>query len=57
MRYLNEGTSDNGYLEQSLWTSGELMARLRAKDTLTVRADLFFWLDERATTALRSRAV
>ena len=54
VRYLNEDISDNAYLEQSLWTYGELWMRTRTKDALTLRADLFVWLDDRASTALRS---
>lgn len=54
VRYLNEDISDNAYLEQSLWSYGELRARLRAKDALLVRGDLFVWLDDRASTARRT---
>lgn len=54
LRYLSEDISDNEYLEQSLWTYAELVQRVRAKDSLTLRADLFVWLDDRASTAARS---
>jgi hypothetical protein len=54
LRYLSEDISDNEYLEQSLWTYAELVQRVRAKDSLTLRADLFIWLDDRASTAARS---
>lgn len=53
-RYLSEDISDNTQLEQSLWLYGELVEKLRAADVLTVRLDLFTWLDDRATTALRT---
>ncbi len=54
LRYLSEDISDNEYLEQSLWTYAELVQRVRDKDSLTLRADLFVWLDDRASTAARS---
>jgi hypothetical protein len=56
MRWLSQDISDNAYLEQSVWTYGEVVARVRAKDTLTARADLFVWLDDRVSTGLRTPA-
>lgn len=53
-RYLNEDVSDDQYLEESLWTYGELWMRVRGKDAFTARADLYYWLDGRASTAARS---
>ncbi|MEZ4403316.1 MAG: hypothetical protein R3B06_25040 [Kofleriaceae bacterium] len=53
-RYLFQDVSDNTYLEQSIWVYGEAVKRLREKDALTVRLDLFTWLDDRTRTGLRS---
>ncbi|MBP8806274.1 MAG: hypothetical protein KBG48_11020 [Kofleriaceae bacterium] len=54
VRWLSDDVSDNTQLEQSLWTYGELVQRVRAKDSLTLRADLFVWLDDRESTATRT---
>ncbi len=54
VRWLSDDVSDNTHLEQSLWTYGELVQRVRAKDSLTLRADLFVWLDDRESTATRT---
>jgi hypothetical protein len=50
VRYLFEDISDNGYLEQSLWTYLDFSYKLRERDTLRLRYDLFWWLDDRANT-------
>jgi hypothetical protein len=52
-RYLFEDISDNGYLEQSLWTYLDATYRVRARDRLRVRYDLYVYLDDRASTATR----
>lgn len=54
VKYLSRGLADRDYLEESIWTYGEVALRTRGKDVLTVRGDLFYWLDERERTALRS---
>jgi hypothetical protein len=53
VRYLNEGVSENTYLEQSLWTTLDATFPLRLKDSLRVRADLYAYLDDRTSTAER----
>jgi len=54
VKYLFEDISDAGRLEEYVWGYAELVKRMRLKDSLTVRADLFYWLDSRASTGLRS---
>lgn len=51
-KYLDEDISDPTYLETSLWNSIEA-AWLFAKTRIALRYDLFVWLDQRASTALR----
>jgi hypothetical protein len=53
VRYLSEDVFDRDYLEESLWAYGEMVMRMRAKDQLTVRGDLFWWLDDRTSTGRR----
>jgi hypothetical protein len=52
-RFLYEDISDSGYLEKSLWTYADLTYRLRRKDKLRFRYDIFMYLDDRASTADR----
>ena len=54
LKYLNEDIASNQRLEQSLWATGEVRMRTRIKDALSARAELFVWLDQRASTQLRS---
>lgn len=53
IRYLSEGIGDTTTLEDSLWTYLEGWVRLRTKDRLRVRLDVFVWLDDRESTAER----
>ncbi len=41
-------------LEESLWTYIDATIRLRAKDRLRLRSDLYIWLDERDRTVQRT---
>jgi hypothetical protein len=54
IRYLDEDVAQPDVLERSLWTYIEAAQRLRQKDRLRVRADLYWWLDERASTMVRT---
>jgi hypothetical protein len=54
LRYLNEGLSENDYLEQSLWATADASIGLRAKDSLRLRLDYYDYLDKRTATADRS---
>ncbi|MBL9038424.1 MAG: helix-hairpin-helix domain-containing protein [Archangium sp.] len=52
-RYLNQDTEDNTYLEQSLWSFIEA-AWVATKGTrLSLRYDVYAWLDQRAVTLTR----
>ena len=53
VRFLDEDVADNASLERTLLGSAEVGYRLRAKDTLRVRADVRFWLDDRTFTGYR----
>ncbi len=53
VRYLDEAINDNTYLERSISALGEVTARVRDKDSLRVRVDTKFWLDERMSTQQR----
>jgi hypothetical protein len=53
VRYLNEGVSENDYLEQSLWLTADATIGLRKKDNLRVRLDYYDYLDDRDSTADR----
>ena len=37
-----------------LWTYGDVTMRLRDRDSVRLRADLYWWLDARASTQTRS---
>lgn len=54
IRFLDQDVTDNTKLERSLWTYGEVAVKVRKKDTLRVRADLYQWLDQRTTTLERT---
>ena len=53
VRYLNEDVANDESLEESLWFTGDVTLRLRKRDSLRLRADLFALLDARATTVDR----
>lgn len=53
IRYLFEDISDNAYLEQSLWSYVDLTYRLRERDHVRLRYDLYVYLDDRMSTAER----
>ena len=53
VRYLFEDISDNEYLEQSVWTYLDASYRVRARDLVRLRYDLYVYLDDRARTATR----
>jgi hypothetical protein len=53
-RYLDEAIANDGYLETSLTGMADVAFKLRERDTLHLRADTKFWLDDRASTGLRT---
>jgi hypothetical protein len=53
VRYLSEDISDNTYLEQSVWGYLTTSLRLRDRDWLRVRYDVYVYLDERESTQER----
>jgi Helix-hairpin-helix motif len=53
-RYLFQDVATRAYLEESLWTYGDVTVRLRDRDALRVRADLYWWLDQRPSSQTRS---
>jgi hypothetical protein len=53
LRYFDEGIDDNTYLERSLSALFDVAAVVRDRDTLRVRLDTKFWLDDRASTLVR----
>jgi len=53
-RYLFEDTSDTTYLEESLWTYLDLSWRLANRRRIRLRWDLYYRLDDRASTQTRS---
>jgi hypothetical protein len=53
-RYLTEDIADSASLEESLWTYVDFTYRLRRRDNLRLRYDLFIWLDDRDSTQERS---
>ena len=54
LRYLSADVADSKSLEEALWTYVDATVRLRTKDRLRVRADLFVWMDDRDRTLQRS---
>jgi len=53
VRYLSEDVDDPAVLEESLWTYLEAWMRVRQKDRVRLRADLYWYLDDRDRTQLR----
>ncbi len=53
-RYLFQDVTTPAYLEESLWTYGDVTLTLRKRDSLRARADVYWWLDQRASTLTRS---
>jgi hypothetical protein len=54
VRYLSEDVAGAPGLEESLWTYLDASLRLRDRDQLRVRGDLYVWLDDRDSTRARS---
>lgn len=54
LRYLSEDVADPESLEESLAGYLDATLRVRAKDRLRARADVFVWLDERERTLART---
>lgn len=50
LRYLFEDITDNSYLEQSVWAYADASYRLRARDRLRLRYDVYVYLDDRASS-------
>lgn len=53
VRYLSEDVADPAVLEESVWTYLEAWMKVRRKDRLRVRADLYWYLDDRTRTQER----
>lgn len=53
VRYLTEDLEASDTYEESIWTYIEAWLRLRDKDRLRVRVDLYGWLDDRESTEAR----
>jgi hypothetical protein len=53
-RFLWQDVATPAYLEESLWTTADVTLGLRDRDELRVRADVYAWLDGRATTQARA---
>ncbi len=53
LRYLNESISNSAYLETSLSGMADAAFKLRDRDSLHVRIDTKFWLDDRTSTSHR----
>lgn len=54
VRYLDEAIEDNTYLERSLSGLVDAGFRMRDRDTLRIRLDTKFWLDDRTATLDRA---
>ena len=54
VRYLSEDVADTARLEESLWAYLDAAIRLRDRDQLRVRGDVYVWLDDRASTVERT---
>ncbi len=52
-RYLNQAIEDPTYLEENIWTFVEGSVFITKGTQLSLRYDLFFWLDQRSSTANR----
>ena len=53
VRYDWDDIADNGREEHTLWSYLDVGVKVREKNWIRARYDLRFWLDERASTALR----
>ena len=53
VRYLIEDISDNTYLEESVWGYIDASYRVRARDRVRLRYDVYVYLDDRESTAER----
>ena len=53
-RFLWQDVATPAYLEESLWTTADVTLGLRERDSLRVRADVYAWLDGRASTLARA---
>ncbi len=53
-RYLNQDLEDPAYLEENLWSFFEASWLFARGSRVSARYDLFVWLDQRSSTALRS---
>jgi len=53
IRYLDEASNDNTYLERSVAALADVALRVRDRDILRIRLDTKFWLDKRMNTTLR----
>ena len=53
VRYLVEGIGHTDYLEESVWGYADVTYRVRERDRLRVRYDIYVYLDERSDTDLR----
>ncbi|MBL9015569.1 MAG: hypothetical protein JNL83_15400 [Myxococcales bacterium] len=53
-RYLDEAIANDGYLETSFSGLIDARFRLRERDSMQLRADTKFWLDDRASTGRRT---
>jgi hypothetical protein len=54
VRYLIEDISDDMYLEESVWAYLDASYRVRARDRVRLRYDVYVYLDDRESTAARS---
>ena len=53
VRYLVEDISDDMYLEESVWGYADVSYRVRARDRVRLRYDVYVYLDERDSTEER----
>lgn len=53
VRYLVEDISDDMYLEESVWGYADVSYRVRARDRVRLRWDVYVYLDDRDSTAER----
>jgi hypothetical protein len=53
VRYLQEDISDDMYLEESVWGYADVSYRVRARDRVRLRYDVYVYLDDRDSTEER----
>ena len=53
VRYLMEDISDDQYLEESVWGYADVSYRVRARDRVRLRYDVYVYLDDRMSTEER----